>query len=119
MRSASGCITEASQMPRKKTSKKEPLFLYFAKLADKDGVAPIHNHKGCWERQVGDWWFAINPHTRTTKCSKGADVEFGHAYVMYNGWPAGILNPFGGVIAAGSVANEETFIAALEKELAA
>lgn len=31
-------------------------------------------------------------------------------YVTWNGWPAGILDPSGGVIAAGEAANEDAFI---------
>ena len=34
--------------------------------------------------------------------------------VEFNGWPAGILDPGGGVIAAGEAANEDTLIAALK-----
>jgi hypothetical protein len=33
--------------------------------------------------------------------------------VTYNGWPAGMLGPFGGIIAAGDAANERSFIDAL------
>ena len=36
------------------------------------------------------------------------------ALLEFNGWPAGIIDPFGGTIAAGELANEDTFIAAME-----
>jgi hypothetical protein len=32
------------------------------------------------------------------------------AYVEWNEWPAGIIDPFGGCIAAGAAANLETFL---------
>lgn len=101
-------------------SEKEPLFILIARLAEKDGAAPINNLPGCWERQIGDhWWVAINAHGEPKKCSKGADVEPFHCYVQFNGWPAGVFTPYGGVIAAGAAANEESFAAAIEAELAA
>lgn len=37
-----------------------------------------------------------------------------HCSVSYNGWPAGILGPSSGCIAAGEGANEDTLIAALK-----
>jgi hypothetical protein len=45
-----------------------------------------------------------------------SELEPGLFAVWYNGWLAGILDPFGhGVMAAGAGANEDTLIAALEK----
>ena len=36
--------------------------------------------------------------------------------VEFNGWPAGVIGPDGGVIAAGRLANEEAFIAAMKAD---
>ena len=100
-------------------SEKEPLFILVAKVAQKDDAAPLHKHAGCWERQIGDhWWIAVNGHTEPKKCSKGADVPPFNCYVEFNGLPAGQFDPFGGIIAAGDVDNEEAFAAALEAEIA-
>jgi hypothetical protein len=98
---------------------KEPLFTLLADLALKDGVAPINKLPACWERQVDEhWWIAVNAQKEKVKCSKGAEIEPFHCYVEFNGFPAGVFTPFGGIIAAGSVANEETFAAAIEAEIA-
>src|SRR5262245_53364305 len=94
---------------------KAPLFLLLAELAKKDGASPISKQKGCWERQIGaDWWVAVNGHEAAHKCSRGARVEFGHCYVEHLGFPAGLFTPYGGVMAAGNVVNEEAFAQALE-----
>jgi hypothetical protein len=97
---------------------KTPLFILLADLADKDDAAPLSKHEGCWERRIGkDWWIAVNGHEEDKKCSRGAQVPFGHCYVEYLGFPAGLFSPFGGTIAAGAVANEEAFAKALEDEI--
>lgn len=85
-------------------------------LAEKLGVTKINEMDGCWEHQVDEkWWIACNGHQETTRNSHGAEVPPFHVYVEYNGWPAGLINPRQGVIAAGEGANERTFIAALRK----
>lgn len=38
--------------------------------------------------------------------------------IEFNGWPAGVASGAGGIIAAGELANEETFVAALQEGLA-
>jgi hypothetical protein len=84
-------------------------------LAHRRGVTKINELPGCWEIQVDSaWWLAVNGHRETTKCSKGTEVLPFHAYVEFNGWPAGIFNPYGGTMAAGTVANEDAFIAAVK-----
>ena len=37
--------------------------------------------------------------------------------VSFNGWPAGIVGPDGGIVAGGEAANEDALIAALQKYL--
>jgi hypothetical protein len=101
-------------------SDKEALFILVAKLAEKDGASPISKFHGCWERQIGEhWWIAVNAHEHDVKCSKGIEVKPFNCYVEFNGWPAGIFDPFDGIIAAGSAANEEIFAQAIEAEIAA
>jgi hypothetical protein len=99
---------------------KKALFLLIADLAIKDDMAPLNKHEACWERQVGEhWWIAVNGHKENKKCSHGTKVPPFNCYVEFNGWPAGLFDPFDGIIAAGSVGNEEAFAAALEAEIAA
>jgi len=99
-------------------AKDEPLFVLLMYIAEADGVIPLSEHyEGCWERQLGEWWFAVNGHDGPRKCSHGVEVQPYHCYVEYNGFPAGLMTPFGGVIAAGRIANEDAFAEALHAEL--
>lgn len=83
-------------------------------LALATGATSIKDLPGCWEHDVdGRWWVAVNAHGEPVKCSHGVEVEPFRAYVEFDGWPAGVLTPDGGEFAAGSEANEDTFIAAL------
>lgn len=92
--------------------------LAIADLAITLGAAPMTKYEGCWEHQVDDnWWIAINGHGDDKKCSKGPNVKPYCCYVEFNGFPAGLLNPYGGAIAAGIVANEDAFISALQKAI--
>lgn len=91
------------------------------------GEHPLHKHDGCWELIVDhQWTVAVNGHKvpqvyrskdSIETGSIGVDVQPYDAYVEYNAWPAGSFNPFGGILAAGEGANEDTFIAALQKKL--
>lgn len=92
------------------------LFMAIAELHGRDKLPPLNRLSGCWERQIGRWWIAVNGHDQPVKCSKGAAVGAFECYVEYNGWPAGIFNPYGGVLAAGSCANEDVFLAAVRAE---
>jgi hypothetical protein len=89
----------------------------FARIADLGcalGVRDINKLPGCWEHQIDkQWWIALNGHREPMKDSHGFEVPPFSAAVEYNGWPAGIIDPSGGIIAAGSCANENTFIDAL------
>ncbi len=70
-----------------------------------------------WEHQVDkQWYFAVNrsKETQTVKRTSLVDIGRGEIYIEYNGWPAGTIDPKGGIIAAGEGANEDTFIAALD-----
>lgn len=86
-------------------------------LAERLGVSDLANtHDGrCWEHQVDDrWWFAVNPNRESLKCSHGPAVAFGHVYVEFNGWPAGLIDLRGqGEFAMGEAANPDTFNAAV------
>jgi len=80
-------------------------FIGCCALAMKDGVGLISalpDHT--FNRTVGLWEIALN----------GKEVR---ASIKFNGWPAGIIDPAGGIIAAGAAANEDSFIAAIEDDL--
>lgn len=104
-------------------SNSPPVCLAFSKLCELClalGQAPANKHPGCWEHQVNaQWAIAFNAHPEPKPCSQGVTVEPFHCYVQFNGWPAGVFNPYGGQIAAGECANEEAFLAALDAAIAA
>lgn len=90
-------------------------FVRIAELAAALGVKDINQLPGCWEVQVdGRWWLAMNGHSHMVKASDDAEVPAFSAWVKFNGWPAGMVSPSGGIIAAGRSANEDTLIAALK-----
>lgn len=88
-----------------------------AELAIALGVAPIRDK--LWEHQIDAKWFvAINGYREEREFQiDGSPVKLQpfEAYLMFNGWPAGFLHPYGGCIAAGKVANEDTLIEALRE----
>ena len=94
----------------------------FAKLGELGcalGVKNINKLPACWEFQIDEqWWIAVNAHHEEMKCSTGDPVPSFHAYIKYNGWPAGLIYPGGGIIAAGECANEDTFIEAIDNRIA-
>lgn len=95
-------------------------FAVIADLCIALGEEPLTKHPGCWECVIdARWKIAVNGHPKAQKCSLSEiPIEPFHCYVEYNGWPAGIFNPYGGTIAAGEAANEHTFIAALRERIA-
>ena len=89
-----------------------------ATLGNLLGAGPLNKWPACWEIDVDERWaIAVNGHRNTRKDSRGGDVPPYHASIWYNGWPAGLISPVQGVIAAGSEANEDNFIAALDKRI--
>lgn len=104
------------------------VFSLIAQICLAMDAAPLDKHEGCWELIVDDQWtIAVNGHKTPqvyhsrngmSAGGSGFTVNPVDAYVEYNGWAAGTFNPFGGILAAGEGANEDTLIAALEKKLA-
>ena len=88
-------------------------------LAMKDGIIPASSAPGgVYERKVGEWRIFLNgsPDDKPKTDKHPALPKFA-VYVEYNGWPAGIIDPGSGIIAAGEAANEDSFIAAIEADL--
>lgn len=92
-------------------------FLGCAALAKHDGIVPLPQD-AIWERKIagGHWVIKFNG-TKETRKAGDADLRPYSVYVEWCGWPAGIIDPAGGIIATGAMANEDTFIAAIEAEL--
>lgn len=91
-----------------------PISMAFDEIAQytiAKGQAPIKGK--LYHAKLDDCWeFWVNA-TGKREIVEGAQLNPYECYVKFNGWPAGILNPFGGCFAAGDAANEDTFIAAL------
>jgi hypothetical protein len=88
-------------------------------LADVLGVKHIYKLPGLWCVDVDEHWtIRMNGHREEV-----GGVPAHTAALEYNGWPAGMSQPSGGIIAAGELANENSFIEAInrrvEKELGA
>ena len=97
----------------------EPIFLTMGALCHARGLTPLNRHPGAVQVVVDEHWtFWINGSQGPVASPKGEGTlgRF-EAYVEFNGWPAGILDPAGGVLAAGEVANEDTFRAAILRAL--
>ena len=99
---------------------KKQLYVLLAALAVKDGVAPLaENVAGCWERAIDDkWWVAVNGTAMPLVCSTGAGVPPYTTYVTWLGWPAGLIDPYGGMIVAHPNANEDQLTDALQRAIA-
>lgn len=89
-------------------------------LAFKDKTGPCANlPDGLYRRKVGDLWRIVlnGTNKESPKQDDHPALPPFAAYVEFNGWPAGIIDPSGGILAAGEAANEDTFIAAIEADL--
>ena len=90
-------------------------FLLLVDYCERQEAVPLNQWPGCWESQIDErWHVSINGHREAMRDSLGGDVPPFSAAIQFNGWPAGIINPYGGVIAAGELANEDTLIDALK-----
>ena len=93
-------------------------FALIMRLAEKDKVKAINKLDGCWERRIDDnWQISLNGHPHTVLNSRDMEVLGFSCLIEFNGFPAGMLDPAGGIIAAGQAANEDTFIEAIERIL--
>ena len=80
--------------------------------AQEEGYKHLGEYPGIIKATLGSW--DIRLHTHDEKIE--GDDPF-TIYVEYNGWPAGVVDAGGGVIAAGAAANEDAFIAACREAL--
>jgi hypothetical protein len=96
-------------------------------LHKRDGVIPIGKMTDLWHRRVDDQWAIwVNGQMQSVKTKPtpgspgGHPVDPGDVYVEFNGWPCGIFSMITGegTLAAGKIANYETFCAALRRAIA-
>lgn len=101
----------------------EPITVLFNEIAELCLARGIENIKdmpgACYLRVDDQWELAVNGHKEDVKCepsgTMGATIPPFHAAVWFNGWLAGFVAPFGGCLAAGEAANEDTLTAAIQK----
>lgn len=93
----------------------------FIKLVAGKSLIELDNKK--WMGSVDKNW-VIAIHANKNKIigfkPEGAvsmEAEYGIMLVWFNCWLAGMLDPFGGEIAAGELANENTLIKAIENRI--
>lgn len=99
--------------------------LVFAKIAELAAalqVTEINKLPGAWIVELNPrWTIAVNGHNQDAQVKPDQHAEQTippfHAAIWYNGWPAGLLHPFDGVIAAGEAANEDALLAALDQAI--
>ena len=91
-----------------------------AEVATKLGIGNIGDRfPDCWEWDVdAHWHLAINGHLEPKKSRSGVPVPPFHCYAEFNGFPAGMFTPYGGILAAGKQANEAALLRALRARLA-
>ncbi len=92
------------------------------KLCEKRGAIPLNKLPGCFYEKIDrSWELAVNglktPQKATfeTEDESGSEsIEPYHCHVHYNGWPAAVLHPGGGTVCAGSKANLQKLVEAVE-----
>lgn len=89
--------------------------LAIAELLHALGKSPANKVAGPLVHDVDEHWrVVLNGHNESVRYGEHGEIEVPpfHCYIEFNGWPAGLLSPYGGVIAAGALANEPAFVAA-------
>lgn len=101
-------------------------FLKVGMLAHALGARSIKDFSGCWQHQFTHdgslWQIALNAHLEPNEASPigamACQVPRLSVAVWFNGWLAAIFDPRGGTFVAGTLANEDAFIEALDAEMA-
>ena len=94
----------------------ERLWDVIMRLADARKVTPIKDK--VWIEHVGGkaWTLVVNG-TKKNHVHDGFKILPYNAAIWWGDWLAGSFSPVEGMIAAGSLANVDTFISAVEKEI--
>jgi len=77
-------------------------------MPEKHWTLHVDDHWSLYLNAASEPWTPCDPQS-----GDGPALKCGECYVVFNGWPAGILHPMGGCLAAGEAANEKTLCAAL------
>lgn len=95
------------------------VFDMIARVAIALDAVPLTRWPAGWVLRVdARWKLVVNGSPEPIRWEK-IEIPGFHCYAEYNGWPAGLFSPHGGIIAGGSVANEADLIRALAARLEA
>jgi hypothetical protein len=114
-------VSEENQLSEENQPNEEnqltEIMMRIADMAILMNAHPLNQYADCWECEIDHrWTIAANGH-REPKKWRDITVQPFHVYVEYNGFPAGIISAYEGIIAAGTEANEETFLAAIDAKI--
>ncbi len=100
------------------------VFAKIVELCEALGVSNIKELPGCWKHRIDDQWkIWVNGHDRPITIRwpgvirDKVEIPPFHAYIEFEGWPAGLVSPKGGTMVAGRVAHKDTFIEALDRAI--
>ena len=95
------------------------VFDLIATIGLKEHADPLSKYLEGWRYRVDEHWFiVVNGTKESIKYGKSKiPIPPVNCWVEFNGWPAGLFDPFGGIMAAGSMANEDSFINALKRRI--
>jgi hypothetical protein len=105
----------------------DALWQLVAAIATKRGEVPICDLPGAWHLVIDEkprWELWCNGHRERIDVEVAASwatsahrvtIDPATIYIEYNGWPAGLLTPMGGMIAAGAEGNLRTLVAAVRR----
>lgn len=89
------------------------LMILVADYAQAMGATPLNRHDACWDSRIDDHWRIVANGHRQEIQHNGVRVPPFSVYVEFNGFPAGILDAYGGLMAAGEAANARALARAL------
>lgn len=98
------------------------VFMEIANLVLARKQHPVNQYESPLRVPVDDHWeIWVNGQTTPRRIANAPESTMAHdcevpafsAAVFFNGWLAGLVDPYGGVIAGGSGANEDTLLDAL------
>jgi hypothetical protein len=88
------------------------------------GVVNIKDLPGAWEYRIDDQWeIAVNGHREAIEIPNDGSRRMGctippfESAIWFNGWLAGLMSPFDGILAGGEACNEAALIDALHKAI--
>jgi hypothetical protein len=87
-------------------------FVEITELAKKLEKKGLQKYPGLWEYIIDEnWKIKLNKHDEMIGAVPGH-----HCQILYRGWPKGMIARWGGWMSWGPIANENTFIEAVQRK---